>query len=380
MKIVADDKIPFLKGVLEPYADVVYVPGKLIGTDHLLDADALLIRTRTICNADLLKGTKVKFIGTATIGYDHIDTLWCEKEGIVWKNAPGCNASSVNQYIASTLFNLAEKFGFSLKDRTLGVIGVGNVGSKVVYTAEMMGMRVYLCDPPRVRTGGACGFISLEGILRECDIITFHVPLNLKGEDKTYHMINDKLLSGVNPGTIIINSSRGEVADSRALKVALAKGLIAGAVLDVWENEPEIDLELLKMCVQATPHIAGYSVDGKATGTAMIIRELSEQFDLGLENWEAKNIPAPAFPDVEIECKGLTPEEILKKAVFATYDVKKDDDRLRQNPGSFEKQRGDYPPRREFKAYTLNLKNSDKEIRRICRKLGFKVMEETTKI
>jgi erythronate-4-phosphate dehydrogenase len=373
MKIVADDKIPFLRGVLEPFADVVYVPGQAISREHLLDADALLTRTRTQCNKSLLEHTSVKFIGTATIGFDHIDTAWCDLNGIVWKNAPGCNASSVNQYIASVLVNLSRIHGFNLKDKTLGVVGVGNVGSRVVNTAERMGLRVYLCDPPRVRNQGSCGFISLDGIIRECDIITFHVPLNKTGIDKTFHMINEELLGRVNQGTIIINTSRGEVADGSALRKAITEKTIGGLVLDVWENEPDIDRELLKLCDIATPHIAGYSADGKARGTAMVIDELSRHFDLGITGWEASNIPAPANPEIRINCQGLPAEDILKAALLGTYNVMEDDQKLRMNPSDFEKFRGDYPPRREFKAYTLVLDNGSEEIKHTGRKLGFNI-------
>ena len=374
MKIIADDMIPFLKGVLEPFADIVYVPGGQISHEHVKDADALIIRTRTRCNEQLLRDTKVSFIGTATIGYDHIDTQWCDNQGIVWKSAPGCNAGSVNQYIAATFFNLAGKLKFSLEDRTLGVVGVGNVGSKVVHTAEMLGMRVYLCDPPLVRSTRACGFISMDGILRECDIITFHVPLNMKGSDKTHKMINSKLLNTVNQGTIIINTSLGEIADGNALKQARNSGWISGLVLDVWENEPEIDLELLAICDQATPHIAGYSTDGKARGTGMIIRELSKQFGLELEEWEMNDLPMPEQAHLTIDCKDMSPEDILRSVVQHTYDIAKDDRRLRDNPGYFEKQRGEYPVRREFNAYTLDLLNGDNGIKKRCRKLGFTVI------
>jgi erythronate-4-phosphate dehydrogenase len=373
MKIIADDKIPFLKGVLEPFADIVYVNGSEISNDHVRDADALIIRTRTRCNEKLLRNSSVKFIGTATIGFDHIDTRYCDSRQIVWKNAPGCNSGSVMQYVASTLFSLSSKMEFELKDRVLGVIGVGNVGSKIVRLAEMIGMRVYLCDPPKVRETGACGFISPEGILRECDIITFHVPLNPEGEDKTFHMISDHLLKSVNPATIIINTSRGEVADSQALKNALTNRSISALVLDVWENEPAIDMELLKMCTQATPHIAGYSVDGKAHGTGMIIRELSRFFELPLEDWEPSGLPEPSAELINIDCKGLTAEAVLKQAVLHTYDVAADDRRLRENPGEFEKQRGNYPPRREFGAYTLNLIDSTPEITKRCLKTGFNI-------
>jgi erythronate-4-phosphate dehydrogenase len=256
----------------------------------------------------------------------------------------------------------------------LGVVGVGNVGSRVVNTADMLGMRVYLCGPPRVRAEGACGFISHDGIIRECDIITYHVPLLTSGPDKTYHTIDQKMLDKVNPGTIIINTSRGEVADTVSLKNALRSGKIAGAVLDVWEHEPDIDLELMNLCTQATPHIAGYSTDGKAKGTSMIIRELSCYFHLDMEDWEPNDIPQPKNPEIQIDCSLLSEEEVIEKVITATYNVMEDDLRLRQHPENFEKQRGDYPLRREFKAYTLTLDNGSKDTKRICRKLGFKVL------
>ncbi|MBN1791315.1 MAG: 4-phosphoerythronate dehydrogenase PdxB [Bacteroidales bacterium] len=375
MIIIADDKIPYLRGVLEPFAEVVYVPGDRITNNILKNADALLTRTRTRCNETLLKGTSVQFIGTATIGCDHIDTDWCEKQGIVWKSAPGCNASSVNQYIASALVTLSDRFGFSLKDRVLGVVGVGNVGTRVVRTGELLGMQVYLCDPPRVRNESSCGFISLEGILRECDIITFHVPLNRSGMDRTYHIIDNELLTRVNPGTILINTSRGEVANGNSLKDAMHQSRLGGLVLDVWENEPEIDPELMNLCTLATPHIAGYSADGKARGTAMVIRELSRHFNLEMDDWETNDIPEPGNPEIRINGQGLTLEEIVSRAVLHTYRVTEDDKRLREKASDFEKQRGNYPLRREFNAYNLVIEHADPEIKKICRKLGFNIQE-----
>lgn len=373
MKIIADDKIPFLKGVLEPVAEVIYLPGQAIVREHLKDADALLIRTRTHCNDALLKDTRVKFIGTATIGYDHIDTIWCENQGITWKNAPGCNASSVAQYMASTLISLSVRFGFSLKDRTLGVVGVGNVGNKVVRLAELLGMRVYLCDPPRVRKEGICGFISLEGIIRECDIITFHVPLDHSGPDKTHHMIDDDLLGKVNPGTIVINTSRGEVADGESLIRAMKHGKIAGMVLDVWEHEPDIDRELLRITALATPHIAGYSTDGKAKGTTMIVRELSRHFGLGLDDWQVQSMPQPLNPELRLDAESLTQEALIGKAVLHTYRVAEDDRKFKEAPEDFEKLRGDYPPRREFPAYALLLDHANQELKKTCRNIGFRM-------
>lgn len=374
MRIVADDKIPFLKGVLEPFADVEYVSGEKISNDIVQHADAILTRTRTRCNEELLKGSLVKFIGTATIGYDHIDTKYCDDHGIVWKSAPGCNAGSVGQYVASALEYLARKFSFSLQNRVLGVVGVGNVGNRVVQIAEMLGMQVYLCDPPRVRNEGACGFISIEGILRECDIITFHVPLNHEGEDKTWHLIDEDLIRRMKPGTFIINTSRGEVADNQALKNALEKKKLAGAVLDVWENEPSIDPDLLSKCAIGTPHIAGYSADGKAKGTSMIVRELSRFFNLGLEGWEPFEIEEPMNKLISVYCLDRDDDVILSEAFRATYHIEEDDQRLRLALSDFEKQRGNYPLRREFKAYSLELVNGWDKIKRNCRKLGFKVI------
>jgi erythronate-4-phosphate dehydrogenase len=374
MRIVADDKIPFLKGVLEPFAEMVYMPGDAISGKDLLDADALLTRTRTKCNRELLEGTGVKFIGTATIGYDHIDTEYCEEKGITWKNAPGCNAGSVNQYVASALSYLLAKFHTPAKRKVLGVVGVGHVGSRVVQTAEMLGMQVYLCDPPRVREQGSCGFISMDGIIRECDIITFHVPLNREGQDKTWHMIDDAWLRKVKKGTILMNTSRGEIADTQALKRALKDRHLGALVADVWENEPGIDQELLSLCTLATPHIAGYSADGKARGTSMIVHELSQFFDLGIDGWEPL-LPLPPNSNlITIDCQDKDEDWILSRLFTATYDIIKDDEMLRKSPSSFEKLRGSYPVRREFNAYIVDLVNGWPEIKRNCRKLGFKVL------
>jgi erythronate-4-phosphate dehydrogenase len=373
MKVIADNMIPFLEGVLEPFADIVYLPGKDITNDMIQDADALLIRTRTKCTGQLLKGSKVQFIATATIGYDHIDTGYCEKNGICWTNAPGCNSSSVQQYIASALVTLSHKKGFDLKDKTLGIIGVGNVGSKIVRLAEQLGMTVYLNDPPRERKEGRCQFISLEGIIRECDIITFHVPLNMAGIDKTYHMVDDSLLNKINAGTIIMNSSRGEVVDSEALITALESGHISASVLDVWEKEPDIDRKLLEMADIATPHIAGYSADGKANGTMMSVRALSKFFGLGIDDWIPDDIPVPSDTQIRIDCKGKRDDLIIQEAILATYTILDDDKRLRNSADTFEKQRGDYPLRREFHAYSVMLSEKRTEARKRLKRLGFNI-------
>ena len=372
LKIIADDKIPFLKGVLEPYAEMVYLPGHRISRNDLHNADALLIRTRTKCTDSLLKNTSVKFIGTATIGFDHIDIASCNRNNIKWTNSPGCNSSSVQQYITAALLKLEKDHNFVLKDKTLGVIGAGNVGSKVEKSARSLGMNVLLNDPPRERREGRNGFTDIEILLWESDIITLHVPLNIVGEDQTYHLFDDEKFGKLRSGVWFINSSRGEVVENAAIKKALSTGKLAGAILDVWENEPDIDQELMTSAYIATPHIAGYSTDGKANGTAMAVNALCRHFDLPLHEWYPDNVPAPGKPDIKIDCSGKKDEEIILEAVMHTYDISLDDRNLRNSPSTFEIQRGDYRLRREFHAFTVRLKHSSEDVKRILKEIGFK--------
>ncbi len=356
------------------YAEIEYYPGNKITSSVVKNADALVIRTRTKCNRDLLNGSEVKFISSATIGFDHIDTDYCEKKGIKWTNAPGCNSSSVQQYVAAALVYLSGKYNFSMNKRTIGIVGVGHVGTKIVKLAEYVGMTVLLNDPPRVRNEGLCGFVSLEGIVRDCDIITFHVPLNMTGEDKTYHMIDENFLKKVNPGTFIINTSRGEVAETGALKEVLRSGRVAGAVVDVWEGEPDIDVGLLDLVDIGTPHIAGYSADGKANGTTMSVQALSKFFNLGIDNWKPINIPLPENTIISIKNNYGFTEKIISEAIAKTYDIDGDDMRLRQSPETFEKQRADYPLRREFNSYSVKMDRKDRDVERILRRMGFRIL------
>jgi erythronate-4-phosphate dehydrogenase len=373
VRIIADDKIPFLKGVLEPFAKVTYLPGNQINRKSALGSDALLVRTRTKCNSELLMGTPVKFIGSTTIGFDHIDTDYCEKNNIKWTNAPGCNSSSVQQYIAAALLRISAESGFSLKDKTLGIIGVGNVGSKVQKLANALGMKVIMNDPPRERKEGKKNFTDIGHLFTESDIITLHVPLNMDGQDKTFHFFNNETFDQVKKGSWFINSSRGEVVETEALKNALNSEKIAGAVIDVWEREPEIDIPLMHMAFLATPHIAGYSADGKANGTAIIVKNLCESFNIPLIDWYPSEVPVPHEPVITIDCIGKSTEDILRKVVMHTYNIVEDDIRLRFDPSLFEKERENYPVRREFSYYTINLKDGNQEIEKLLKDLGFKV-------
>lgn len=373
MKLIIDDKIPYIRGIFEHVAEVAYLPGAKITPEVVHDADAIITRTRTICNEDLLKGSSVKFIATATIGYDHIDTDYCRRAGIQWTNAPGCNSKSVEQYVASALMVLTEKDLVNLKQSTIGIVGVGNVGSKVARIAELLGMKVLMNDPPRARAEGPEKFVNLQTILEEADIISLHVPLNMKGEDATFHMADEIFFSSLKKKPVLINSCRGEVVKTEAVKQAVQEHKIKAFVCDCWENEPNIDLELLAMTTIATPHIAGYSRDGKAKGTQMSVQAVSEFFNLKLDNWIPENIECPAEPLVVIDGKDLTDEQIIAQAVLHTYDIRQDDQLLRANSSDFEKQRGDYPVRREFSAYTVRLKNTGERVEEVLKEIGFVV-------
>jgi len=341
----------------------------------LLDTAARFKAATEGCRRKLpvLAGSTVKFIATATIGYDHIDTDYCDKAGIKWTNAPGCNSKSVEQYIASALMVLAEKRNLILNELTIGVVGVGNVGSKVARICELLGMKVLLNDPPRERKEGSSQFVSLDRIKNEADIITLHVPLNLKGEDATYHMADDAFFQSLKKKPVLINSCRGEVVRTDSVKLALIKGEITDFVCDCWENEPDVDLELLEMTCLATPHIAGYSKDGKATGTLMSVQAVSDFFKLGLENWRPEGIEMPAQPVIQINGKGLTEQQIISKAILHTYDIRKDDALFRNKPADFEQQRGDYPTRREFPAYTLKTQSVSQYTIEKLKKMGFRI-------
>jgi len=373
MKIVVDGKIPFIKGVFEPFAEVIYSPGREIDRNMVSDADALIVRTRTKCNSHLLKGSKVKIVASATIGFDHLETEWLESEGIKWVNSPGCNSGSVMQYIVAALFHLASKHNLNLPDLTLGVVGVGNVGSKVVDAARAIGMQVLQNDPPRKRREGLSDFIPLDKLLSSSDIVTLHVPLTKEGYDKTHYLINACNLTTMKSDCILINSSRGEIVDNIALRKALTKNLIAGAVLDVWEGEPDADAKLIRLTDIATPHIAGYSVDGKANATIRVVREVSTVLGIPLKDWAPDMLPEPESPfiDIDSENKRLSSTDLVAIAVNHTYPIKEDDKFFRNDPDQFESLRDNYRKRREFGSYQVSVK--DENAGRILSNLGFKI-------
>lgn len=355
MKVIVDDKIPYIREAIERIADeVVYVPGKEFTPELVHDADALIIRTRTRCDQALLEGSRVRFIATATIGFDHIDTEYCRQAGITWTNAPGCNARSVQQYIESVLILLKQEEGMKLSELTIGVVGVGHVGTLVVELAEAYGMKVLRCDPPRAlaegdlplalaeKGDGLPYFHSLSELMELCDLISFHVPLIREGAYPSYHLADDSFFAGLKKKPFIINTSRGEVVETAAIKRALDKGLIRNAVLDVWENEPHIDLELLNRIFIGTPHIAGYSADGKANATRMSLDALCHFF--GIEASYQIKTPLPEHTEIHADAD---------EATLLIYDPRRDCRALRLHPEDFERLRGNYPLRREREAYTI---------------------------
>ena len=341
IKVVVDDAIPFISGVLEPYADVVYKGGRDICREDLLDAQALIIRTRTKCDADLLEGTSVKFIATATIGTDHIDHDYCDKAGIVVRNAAGCNAGGVMNYVISALYGVASRKAIRLDGSILGIVGVGNVGKRVERVAGYLGFKVLKNDPPRAAAEGPEGFCDLDYLLANSDVVTMHVPL----DSTTLGMCDESFFEKMRPGTIFINASRGEVVVDSALKRAIPK--LGPVIIDTWNNEPDIDRELLDLVDIATPHIAGYSYQGKQNGTAASVRALARFFGFEKLYEFFPKTELPSLEAVKLDLKGKRQGEITS-ALQYNYPIFTDDFMFRMDPGAFESLRSHYQYRREF--------------------------------
>lgn len=343
MKVVIDEKIPYLRDALLGLGcDVVAKPGTEINHDDVVDADALFVRTRTKCDENLLEGTSVRFIGTATIGYDHIDSCYCGQKGIVWKNAAGCNAGAVLQYVQSVIYEWSP----SLTGLSIGVIGCGEIGSRVATWAESAGMSVYRNDPPK-ESMGMQGLVPLETIAEKCDIITFHTTLERGGAYPSYHLADNEFLNSLERCRLLINASRGEVVDNLALLDALKSGKVGSAALDVWEGEPDINKELLDMTFVATPHIAGYSAEGKINATKIVLEAFLDFFGYqsGIVSLE---LPAPENNVVVAASE--------REALLSLYSPNGDTSSLKENPADFERLRDNYKLRREPASYKIVLK------------------------
>lgn len=333
MKIVVDRNIPFIARPLAELGETLMLPGSEINPAVMADTDVLITRTRTRCDASLLDGSPCRFIGTATIGTDHIDLPYCAARGITVANAPGCNAPAVAQWVlaAILIYNKGVK---PLSSLTIGVIGAGNVGSILIRWAKSLGMRVLVNDPPLMeRDPKAHIFSSLADIARECDVITVHTPLLRSGSHPTYHLIDEQFIGSLRRAPLLLNAARGPVTDTRALIAGLRSGAIGAVGIDCWEGEPTISTELLGLATFATPHIAGYSRQGKIRATAMVLDALSAH--LGLTTPLRADVPA------------IAPVPATVTPAMITYDLLADTRALRSAPSAFESLRNDYNLREE---------------------------------
>lgn len=375
MKIVVDENMPFGREAFETLGEVVTAAGREISNEMLRDAEMLFVRSITKVNAALLDETAVRFVGTATIGEDHLDKTYLAARGIPFASAPGCNANSVSEYIVAALFELAVKHDLDLAQCRLGIVGVGNVGSRVLQKATVLGMETVLNDPPRAALEGDEIFQPLSAI-HDCDIVTFHVPLEKNGPHPTHHLVDKAFLSTMKPGAILINTSRGPVVDNQALKVAIGDGHLRDAVLDVWEGEPQIDMELLAAITIGTPHIAGYSFDGKVNGTRQVYEAACAFLNVP-PTWEAAaSLPPPEHPNLTAQGAGF---DAVSRLVKVVYDIMGDDRALRGTVPFQEQARGDafdrlrkhYPRRREFQNTRVACPPDDPTFLQLVTGLGF---------
>lgn len=376
MKILVDENMPYAHDLFSRLGEVKAVPGRPIPVAELNDADALMVRSVTKVNAALLDATPVRFIGTATAGTDHIDENYLQQAGIAFSAAPGCNAIAVVEYVFSALLGLAERDGFTLTDRTVGIIGVGNVGSRLQARLNAWGVKTLLCDPPRADRGDEEIFHPLETLVQEADILTFHTPLYLDGPYKTLHLADEALIRRLKPGTILINACRGEVVDNDALLHCLQQGQALSTVLDVWEPEPDLNVALLALVDIGTAHIAGYTLEGKARGTTQVFEAFS-QF-IGQPQQIPLETLLPAADIGSVTLRGALNQAILKRVVHLVYDVRRDDALLRSVAGvagEFDKLRKHYAERREWSS--LCVQCDDAESAKLLTALGFSVVHQT---
>jgi len=376
LKIIVDENIVFAEEAFSAFGKVQLFPGRKLNNEILKDADILIVRSITKVDEELLKNTRIKFVGTATTGNDHVDQEYLKKKNIFFADAKGCNADSVAEYVFTALMKIASEKNITLKNKIFSVIGIGNIGSRVVKFAETLGMHILKNDPPLERAEKGNDFVSLDDAL-QADIISFHVPLTIDGSDKTYHLLNSQNLKRLKDNSILINTSRGEVIDNKALlEITYSKKL--KLILDVWEHEPEISKELLKNSEIGTAHIAGYSYEGKLNGTRMIFNALCKF--LGEEkNWN------PILPSIETPVQRLTTMESIDNNLYhlfkSIYNIDDDDSGLRKilkmdsinSANHFDKLRKEYKVRREFSNYTVLLTHKEVELKRMFENFRFGV-------
>ncbi|OGU56873.1 MAG: hypothetical protein A2V66_14800 [Ignavibacteria bacterium RBG_13_36_8] len=377
MKIIVDENIPLGEEAFSEFGEVLLLNGRKINNEICKNADVLIVRSITCINEKLLSGTKIKYIGSATTGTDHVDIEYLAEKGIYFFSAAGCNSFSVSEYVWSAIITIANQQKISLKDMTLGIIGVGNIGSKVARAAEALDFEVIKNDPPLQKLFGSDEYCSLDDAL-SADIITLHVPLNMTGIDRTFHLIDSDTLDKIKPGAVLINSSRGSVIDNLSLKKRLVNNKNIFAVLDVWENEPQIDVDLLELVNIGTAHVAGYSLEGKVNGTVMVYNDLCKFLNIS-PLWK------PTFPPVEndlVEINEATEiEEALYKIFERAYNINIDNNLLKKSeqlnvyeqPRYFDELRKNYKVRRELNNYIVRFKGKNEAVIKKLEALRLKI-------
>ncbi|MEH0698725.1 4-phosphoerythronate dehydrogenase [Vibrio owensii] len=355
MKIIVDENMPYAEELFSQLGEVILKPGRTLTADDLVDVDALMIRSVTKVNAELIsKANKLKFVGTATAGMDHVDQALLKEKGIFFTAAPGCNKVGVAEYAFSVMMVLAQQHGFSVFDKTVGIIGAGQVGSYLEKCLKGMGVKVLINDPFKQEEGDSRSFTPLVELIERSDIITLHTPITKDGPHPTHHLIDEKVLNGLRSDQILINAARGPVVDNQALKQRLLKNDGFTAALDVFEFEPEVDMELLPLLAFATPHVAGYGLEGKARGTTMIFNSYCEFLNNELRAHASDLLPTAPVPTMVLD--RAWDEATLHNITQLIYDVRKDDALFRREiskPGSFDLMRKNYWDRREYSAVTL---------------------------
>ena len=419
VKIIADANIPFVKDCFSSIGEVEVFPGREIRPDVVGDADCLLVRSVTKVDSDLLAGSRVRFVGTATIGFDHIDIEYLMRNNIGFASAPGSNANSAAEYVIAGLLEIGRKYKIRLEGKSIGIVGVGNVGSRVAKKCAALGMKVLLNDPPLQRQEiSHRGHPSRLGVeprqdrehretnkklpadsklddicereylpieeLYECDFITLHTPLTFGGADKTFHLADEKFFKSLKAGCVFFNTSRGGVVDTEALKASVRSGQLETTVLDVWDDEPNIDTELLEMVDIGTPHIAGYSLDGKIAGMIMIYKAVCEYFGLNAKFDVEDFLPEPPVPQIKIEPAAGSEQDVLRRTVEKIYRISEDDLNLRQildKPAEkrgefFDNLRENYPVRREFQNTKVIVKDENSSLSKKLKGIGFLLAQE----
>jgi erythronate-4-phosphate dehydrogenase len=384
MKIVCAETVLLGQEAFSNAGKTIVIPDREISRNDLIDVDALIVRSKTKINRELLKGTSIKFIGTATAGIDHIDTIDLEAHNTYWCSAPGCNANSVSEYLIAALLTLGQRHRFDLEGKTIGVVGCGNVGSRVAIKCEALGMKVLRNDPPLAAASSTPNFWPLETVLAESDIITLHVPLEEEGPWPTKRMADYRFFEQLKPGAIFINAARGAICDYDALLDAKAGGAISHMVIDVWNPEPAFRTDVLKMADLASPHIAGHSYEGKLNGTIACYNELCNFFEIQ-KKWNiSASLPAPNVPYIKIDCTGHDDEKILHETIQQVYNIETDDHLIRTaiahdeitRARNFDTLRKHYRIRREFANTTVQASQPSDTLFRKMQAMGFAVSRE----